>query len=177
MNTLIKRARIAGVIMLAAGLLTGCNQENTNVIAFVNMDKVLNESGLMAHEQAHLEQVKEALEAGAKLAESRYNELDKEKVDAARQGDAQILNIQWQSEQVSARNAVAKLVKEQAKVLLTEKKLTAILPQESALVINEKNDVSDDLIKKLQAKTISFGELPQISIKKVESEVTAPEVE
>lgn len=165
MKTLTRRGLKAAALLLTASLLSACNQENTNVITFVNMDSVLNESGLLAQERTHLEQVRAALEKGAEMAETRYDALDNAQAEAARQSDAQALNVQWQSEQVSARNAVLKVVEAQASALREEKAYTAILPVQSALVLDKKVDVTAALAARLKAQMVSFGALPQVTLK------------
>lgn len=151
-------------LLLAAGLIAGCNQENSNMNGFIDIDKVLQSSGLMAQEQAHLQQVQKKLEEGAMLAEKQYGEMSEEKALAARQSDAQVLNMQWQTEQVAARNVTLAAVKKRAQELLKADKLRAILPAQSAIAIAPESDVSGKLADMLRDETLSFGALPEVQV-------------
>ena len=165
MKTLIRRVTHAIAILLAATLLSACNEEKNNVIAFVNMDQLINEFSLQEQESTHLQQVRAALEQGAALAESRYEEMDQDKADAARASDTQVLNAQWQAEQASARSAVLKLVVERAEELREEKKLTAILPLQLALAASPEADFTSALAERLRDSKVTFGKLPDIALK------------
>ncbi|MRS17013.1 hypothetical protein GJV06_19210 [Enterobacteriaceae bacterium RIT691] len=155
----------AAVVVLMASLLSACNQEKTNMIAFINMDELLAESGLLSQENAHMQLVKAALENGAKIAESRYPELSPEKAEAAKQSDTQALQLQWQSEQISARNAILHEVKDKAIALQKEKQLTAILSSNEALALDKKSDLTSILAEQLKSSHVIFGDLPQVSLK------------
>lgn len=135
------------------------------MINFVNMEQLLNESGLLAQEHAHMEQVKSSLEAGLKQAEEQYKVMKPEQAEEARANDAQVLNEQWQNEQVVARNVVLKVIEEKSIALLQDKKLSAILPVQSAFVIDESVDITAELAARLKSEKLNFSALPQITIK------------
>lgn len=70
----------AGVLLIS--LLSGC-KENTkggDMMKFLNIEKVLVDSGLLTQEKAHLEAVKARLDAGIAMAEKRYETLSDEDI-------------------------------------------------------------------------------------------------
>lgn len=175
-NKLPKLLGGIAVVILAAGILTGCKEEGKQqtAIKFVDMEQVLVKSGLHEKEQAHLKEVLAQLEKGLELAQSQYESLPKDKVETARRSDSQILQAQWQNEQVSARNTIIKAITDTAKQYQEENKLEAILPSQSALAISKEADITDVLSERLSKVTVSFNKLPEISIKTPED---APKVE
>lgn len=175
-NKLPKLISGIAVVVLAASMLTGCKEDGKAqpAIKFVDMEQVLVKSGLHEKEQAHLKDVLAQLEKGLELAQSQYGSLPEDKVEAARRSDSQILQAQWQNEQVSARNAIIKAVTDTAKQYQEENKLEAILPSQSTLAISKDADITDALSERLSKVTVSFNKLPEISIKTAED---APKVE
>lgn len=153
------------ILLLTTTILTMCNQEKIDEIKFIDVDKVLADSGLQAQEQTHLAQVLDTLQQGHKLAEKQYPSFTKDKVDAARKSDEEILYLQWQNEQVAARKTVLRIIQHETQLLQKEQKLSAILPLQSALAVDDKVNITQALITRLKGKKVTFTPLPKVTLK------------
>lgn len=143
------------------------------MIKFLNMEKVLVDSGLLTQEKAHLEAVKARLDAGIAMAEKRYEALsDEEKVRAA-QADRQLLQIQWQAEQKQARQVVIHALKAESRLYVTEHKLDALMPVDNALAVAGTQDVTPEMTERLKTQSLRFKALPEVSLKNLPDEQEA----
>ncbi len=172
MNTgrFFRLTKKAIAFVLAAGLVAGCNEKTTGVepVKFVDMEKLLVDSGLAEQEAAHLRLVNERLQRGAELAGKQYSTMDEEKVNLARQADGQILQFQWQAEQQNARKAVLAAVTEAAMSWQDEHGAVAILPRQAALTVAKDADITDEILVKLKNHNVKFNSLPEVAIKSEE---------
>ncbi|WP_162303000.1 hypothetical protein [Buttiauxella sp. 3AFRM03] len=148
-------------------LISGCNDSPANKpkIRFVDIDRVLKESGLAEQKTSHLKAVHESLLLGAEKAKANYNTLSKDKRQQAMAADAQMLNMQWRAEQQTANQLVLKAVKESAENWMKSGDVAAILPMQSALAVAAEGDITTDIAAQLKNKKVVFNELPQMTLK------------
>lgn len=163
-------SHVAGAVMavlVGSTLLVGCDaqQSGEKQMKFVNVDKVLVDSGLAKQEQDYLKAVDESLQKGQKLAETRYANLPADKVAAARQADKNILSQQWESQKRTARNVVGAAMKKATDAYRSDSKIDVIMPTQTVLSIDPALDVSADLIAKLKTTKLDFGKVPEITLK------------
>ncbi|WP_338562336.1 hypothetical protein VRC02_07345 [Erwinia sp. E_sp_B01_3] len=153
--------------VLLTGLITGCRDqgEKAGMIKYASIEQVVVQSGLREQEQAHLMQVKAALDKGMALAQARYKELPQEKVVQASQADQQILQVQWQAEQNKAREAVQNVLLVESEKLRKEKNLQAIMPLHTALAVAPEMRLTEALAERLKKTKVTFGEVPEITLK------------
>lgn len=165
--TTLKCGLIAGSLLTL--LLTGCDNGDkgkmTNSIRFVDTQLVMTESGLAKQEVAHLQAVQGSLKNGLALAESQYGTMEKEKRQQAEQSDRQVLEMQWQAEQRSARQAVNAAMLTTIQGWQKKHQVDAVLPKQSALALSDNLDVTADIIAELRTATVPFGKLPEVDIK------------
>jgi Skp family chaperone for outer membrane proteins len=167
-RNLIRHVASTAMIALVAGaLLVGCDAKpaGDTQMKFVNVEKVLVESGLVQQEQAHLKAVNENLHKGLQLAEQSYAKLPADKVEAARQADKNVIEQQWKGQQNAARRVVMKALKTASDSYRTEKKIAVIMPMQSAVSVAPELDVTADLTEKLKAAKVDFGKVPEITLK------------
>lgn len=162
--------RIAGTLaiaVLAGSFIAGCDAKSAGEqsMKFVNIEKVIIDSGLAAQEKTHLQAVYQSLQQGAKLGEDSYKSLPQDKAAQARQADANVLNAQWQAEQRAARNAVAAQVAKAADQYRVAHKIDAIMPARSALSYSSDLDITADLVKQLKSEKVVFGNVPKVTQK------------
>lgn len=160
----------AGVLLIS--LLSGC-KENTkggDMMKFLNIEKVLVDSGLLTQEKAHLEAVKARLDAGIAMAEKRYETLSDEDKIRAVQADRQLLQLQWQAEQHQARQVVIQALKAESQLYITEHKLDALMPMDNALAVAGAQDITPEMTERLKTHTLSFRALPEVSLKNLTDE-------
>lgn len=162
--------RVAGVLaalVIAGTMLTGCNNNSTGEqnMKFANIEQVIIDSGLAAQEKTHLALVQKSLQDGAKLVEDNYKTLPEAKVAQARVADANLLNSQWQSQQVAARNAVLAEVKDITDKYRVKHNIDAIMPAKAAMSYSKDLDVTADLVAQLKDVKIKFGEVPKVTHK------------
>ncbi|MFS7302880.1 hypothetical protein AB6873_16090 [Rahnella rivi] len=169
-------AGMLAVIVIAGSMLAGCDYKSTGDknMKFANIEQIMIDSGLAAQEKTHLEQVHQSLQDGAKLVEENYKTLPQDKVPQARQADANVLNAQWQAQQMAARNAVVAEVKTVTEQYREEHKIDAIMPVQSAMSYSKDLDVTADLVAKLKDVKIKFGEVPTISHKEAAPATAQP---
>ncbi|WP_326469260.1 hypothetical protein VPX56_00595 [Enterobacter wuhouensis] len=158
---------------LLALMLTGCDNGDkgkmSNTIRFVDTQKVMVDSGLARQEAEHLQAVYGALKEGLALVESHYGSMEKENRQQAEQSDRQILEMQWQAEQRSARQIVNNVMLRTIAGWQQKKRIDAVLPKQSALALNADMDVTADITDELRTATITFGKLPEINLKQADS--------
>ncbi|TDN50110.1 hypothetical protein EC843_10627 [Buttiauxella sp. JUb87] len=157
-------------------LIGGCNDFSAakSEIRFVDMERVLKESGLADQKASHLKAVHENLLSGAEKARGSYSTLSEEKLQQATAADEQTLNMQWQIEQQTANQQVLMVVKEGAKNWMKDKGVTAIMPVQAALAVALEDDVTAELVAQLKDKKVAFNELPLITLKTTTSDADTP---
>lgn len=171
MKSKSKWACLAATVLLMS-LLTGCNEseKGASVIKYVNIDKVLQDSGLLGQEQLHLQAVKARLDTGAELARSRYETMEDAVKTQAMQDDSRLINAQWQAERLKARQVVMNALSSQATQMVSEEGLVAIMPLQGALAVSETMDITEQMSGRLKHHSLSFADLPEVSLK--EADVT-----
>lgn len=161
------------LMALLSTLLTGCDNGDkgkmSNTIRFVDTQKVMVDSGLAGQEAEHLQAVYSKLKEGLALAESQYDSMDKEKRQQAEQSDRQVLEMQWQAEQRSARQAVNAAMVKSIESWQQKNRVDAVLPAQSALALNAEVDVTAVISGELRTTTVTFGKLPEINLKQADS--------
>jgi Skp family chaperone for outer membrane proteins len=155
------------VLLVASTLLAGCDaqQSGEKQMKFVNVDKVLVDSGLAKQEQDYLKAVNESLQKGQQLAEKSYSGLPADKVATARQADKNVLSQQWEAQKRTARNVVGAAMKKATDAYRSDNKIDVIMPTQTVLSIDPELDVSADLIAKLKTTQLDFGKVPEITLK------------
>lgn len=107
------------------------------MIKYVNIDKLLQDSGLLGQEQLHLQAVKARLDTGAELARSRDETMED-------------------------------TVKSQAMQMVSEEGLVAIMPLQGALAVSETMDITEQMSGRLKHHSLSFADLPEVSLKEAD---------
>lgn len=164
---------VAGTVMIAlvaGALLVGCDAKPAGdaQMKFINVEKVLVESGLVQQQEAHLKAVNENLHKGLQLAEKSYANLPADKVEAARQADKNVIAQQWEVQQNAARIVVMKALKTASDTYRSEKKIAVIMPMQAAVSVAPELDVTADLTQKLKTAKVDFGKVPEITLKTAE---------
>ncbi|OAT34690.1 hypothetical protein M975_0068 [Buttiauxella brennerae ATCC 51605] len=175
-RNLIRHMAGAVMVVLVAGtMLVGCDgkQAGDASMKFVNVEKVLVDSGLLKQEQDHLKAVNQSLQNGQHLAEKSYANLPANKVDTARNADRNILAQQWKGQQQAARNVVMAALKNATDSYRTENKIGVILPTQVAMSVAPELDVSAELTEKLKTAKLEFAKVPDITVKAIQAEKPA----
>ena len=168
-----KIAIIAFSMLLAGTLLSGCDSktEGEKAVRFINIDRVIEESGLAEQQQQRLKTVNETLQSGLKMSQQNAASFTENKRQKALLADQQLLNLEWQREQNKARAVVLKAVTDTAEAWRKEHNLLAILPVQSVLASDPEADISEEIVKVLKGQPLAFGPLPEIAAKTTESSV------
>ncbi|MBU9850246.1 hypothetical protein, partial [Rahnella aceris] len=159
--------RTLALVILAGGLLSGCDSKTVGEkeVKFVNIEQVVNESGLAAQQKTHLEAVYKSLQGTAKQAEELYKTMTPEKAAQVRQADTKALSAQWQVQMQAARQVVADQVKKSAEQYRVAHKIGAILPAQTTVSYAKDLDISTELAAQLKTEKVTFGELPELTPK------------
>lgn len=135
---------------------------------FINMERIMSESGLAEQEAIHLKAVRENLINGAEKAKVRYSSLEKSKRQEAAVADTLIFTVQWRTEQQIARQIVMQQIQQVSEAWMKANSVRAILPLDGAVAIAKEADVSAQIISQLKGKQVIFGSIPVISLKQEE---------
>ena len=164
-------AIVAFSMLLAGSLLSGCDskKQGEKAVRFINIERVVQGSGLAEQQQQHLKTVNETLQSGLKMSQQNAAGLSAEQRQKALLADQQLLNLEWQREQDKARAVVLKAVTDTAEAWRKEHNLSAIFPAQSALASDPEADISEAIANVLKDKKLAFGPLPTITAKKPET--------
>lgn len=135
---------------------------------FINMERIMSESGLAEQEAIHLKAVRENLINGAEKAKVRYSSLEKSERQEAAVADTLIFTVQWRTEQQIARQIVMQQIQQVSEAWMKANSVRAILPLDGAVAIAKEADVSAQIISQLKGKQVIFGSIPVISLKQEE---------
>lgn len=165
-----KIAIIVFSMLLASTLLSGCDTktQGEKAVKFINIDRVMQESGLAEQQQQRLKTVNETLQSGLKMSQQNTASLTEEKRQKALLADQQLLNLEWQREQKKARTVVLKAITDTAEAWRKEHNLLAIFPVQSVLASDPEADISEEIVKRLKDQEVDFGSLPTIAAKPAE---------
>lgn len=139
---------------------------------FVNVDRVLADSGVSRKEQEYLQAVNESLLKGIRLAETNYAHLPADEVKKARKADQKVIAERWQEQQRSARQTVVAALKNATEAYRSEKKIDVIIPIQNALSVSPALDASAEMAVWLKSAKLDFGSVPEITLKADVSAIT-----
>lgn len=166
MKRICRKIAVAAVgLVLAGSLLTGCDLKNQGEkkVKFVNIERVMQESGLGQQQQERLKAVNEKLQHGLKMAQANGMMLPEDQRQKAMLADQQMLNMEWQKEQNKSNAAVLKAIAEASEQFRKENNLLAIMP--ATLAYDPQADITNEIIAKLKTTVVDFGALPDIGTK------------
>lgn len=166
MNSVINRrfSKALALAILAGSLLSGCDSQTggEKEVKFVNIQQVVDESGLATQQKTHLEAVYKSLQGTAKQAEELYKTLTPEKAAQVRQADAKALDAQWQVQLQAARQVVADQVKKSAEQYRVAHKIDVIFPVQTTVSYSKDLDISKELAAQLKNEKVTFAEIPKL---------------
>lgn len=166
MNSVINRrfSKALALAILAGSLLSGCDSQTggEKEVKFVNIQQVVDESGLATQQKTHLEAVYKSLQGTAKQAEELYKTLTPEKAAQVRQADAKALDAQWQVQLQAARQVVADQVKKSAEQYRVAHKIDVIFPVQTTVSYSKDLDISKELAAQLKNEKVTFAEMPKL---------------
>lgn len=132
----------------------------------VDVDKIIIQSNAAHLGRAHLKKVQAVLENG-------YNEISKELANAPEQQKqkelreaALALNQQLELEKAAVNRVINNLMLETIRTYRIDKGIASIFPRQLALDIDNKYDITDQIINFMNTKKPAFGAVPVVQVKK-----------
>lgn len=146
--------------------LTGCDQFSLSQskVVYIDIEKVIKDSPLSKQEEKRNQEVKSVLVNADASAKEKYKEMTSEQQQKSSAADAMILNQVWVAEQQHTREMTILAIKEEAESYRAEHNLNYVINSALLFSSEKKNDVTQEIIKRLGSKTINYGELPKISV-------------
>jgi Skp family chaperone for outer membrane proteins len=156
---------------MVAGCKPGESSDMTPSVRVVDIQQVLVKSGLASQEAAHLNAVRQSLNDALTLGAKQYTALSEEKQKEARKSDAILVAQQWEHERMQARQAVSLILQKAINDWRIKNGISAVITRQAVLSVDDKLDITPDIIRSLNKVEVKFGKLPEFSLKKKSTDV------
>ena len=135
-------------------------------IAVVDVARVYAESKAAQEADAHVNKVRAVLQQGMADLEKNLDarKLSKKEREAELASGLRVLERQMQLEIQAARNVVHEMMTAAVKDWRGKKKNVAVLARQQVIDYSPKLDITDSIIKGMDAKTPKFGAMPVVKI-------------
>ncbi|MDR6366996.1 hypothetical protein [Enterobacter sp. SORGH_AS_0287] len=177
LNTCLAAVMTLSLVMLATGCDTKANEMKKDSvmkgIAVIDTHKIYRESAPSEAGRAHLQKVRESLEAGAKSLDAVYGDKGSHPSRPALENGVQRLNLQYQAEEQAVNKAIGDVLALTAREWLSEHPGTVVLPSAAAIAWQEDVNITDDILTRMKKKKATFGTVPAVSV--TPPEAPAPE--
>lgn len=142
-------------------------------IVVIDPPKIYRESAPFEAGRAHLQKVRESLEAGAKSLDVVIGDKGSHPSRPPLENGVQRLNLQYQAEEQAVNKAVGDVLTLTAREWLNEHPGTVVLPSAAAIAWQEDVNITDDILTRMKNKKATFGTVPVVSV--TPPDTTAPE--
>lgn len=149
--------------LVAALALAGCNEKKAGpVIATVDAEKVFQDSKLAQSGMSYVEGIGKEFNdrLSAMQAAIAENPEDSEQI-AAFQAELATLQSNFESKQMAAADKLNKLFEEVLEEYRAQHNFEAVLPKQIVVVARPGADITDEIIKLMDTKSIEFGAEPK----------------
>ena len=163
------------IVLLTLPTLPGCLSQDPQIVC-VDVQKVLTDSKAAKEANNHLAQVQDILQRGlAAYQEELKKSPEDKRQQELRQGLA-LLQRQLVIEQNAAREVVRKHMQAQIDTWAAAKPKVAVIAKQGLLSAPKENDITADIIARMDAGNVIFADLPKVTIKpRPEAETKSPD--
>ncbi len=152
--------------LLMALSLTGCKQNSEPNTFYVDVERILTESNAAKDANAHLSKVQQVLQEGMNSLESELQKQPAPTIQQDLQHGAAVLNNKLMQEQATARDVVLKHMMTQIEAWKADKPNAYVFARSILLTAPESANITADIITRMNGTSVTFGELPKITIQK-----------
>ena len=135
-------------------------------LATVDMDHIMLHSRAAAEGRAHLDAVRQRLEQGYADLQAAWHQASKENYDAVMAEGQRALRNQLQLEEKAALDVVNNLILEVVREWRKSHKGLVVVARQNLLDADESLDITQAIVKAMDARKVKFPQLPEIAITK-----------
>lgn len=152
-------------VFLASALLMTFPGTAESASAMVDIEKILIDSNAAHQGREHIQAVRERLEQGyAELAKA-LSKAPEEQRQKEMQEAAQALTQQLELEKRAVNQVITRMMMEEVRSFRIANKIEMIVPKQVILDADAGIDITNQIIKAMNAKSPVFGKLPVIQVK------------
>lgn len=151
---------------LAAALLMAFPGTAESASAMVDIEKILIDSNAAHQGREHIQAVRERLEQGyAELAKALAMAPEEQRQKEMQEA-AKALNQQLELEKRAVNQVITNMMMEEVRSFRIANKIDMVVPKQVILDADAGIDITNQIIKAMNAKSPVFGKLPVIQVKK-----------
>lgn len=153
-------------ILVMAGTLSSVQCFGQSRSAFVDIEKILIQSNAAHLGREHVKAVRTNLENGYAALTKELANLPEQQKQKEMQEAARALNQQLELEKAAVNQIITKMMMEEIRSFRIQNKLELVLPKQVILDADAGIDITNQIIKAMNAKKPIFGKLPVVQVKK-----------
>ena len=148
--------------LLACLPLTGCPKAGPTV-ACVDVERVMSQSKASQQANEHLSQVQAVLQNSLNAYQAQLKNKPGNRQQQELQQGVAVLQRQMALEQAAARNIVSQHMLKQIENWRAGKGDVVVIARQNLLAATASLDISDEIITRMDAGTVTFPELPKVN--------------
>lgn len=133
--------------------------------AIVDIEKILIESNAAHQGREHIQAVRERLEQGYNELANALAKAPEEQRQKEMQEAAKALNQQLELEKRAVNQIITRMMMEEVRSFRIANKIEMVVPKQVILDADAGIDITNQIIKAMNAKKPVFGQLPVIQVK------------
>ena len=153
------------LLLLACLPLTGCPKAGPTLV-YVDVERVMNQSKAAQQANEHLSKVQVVLQDSLNAYQKTVNQSPVSKRQQELQQGVAVLQRQMAIEQATARNIVSRHMLAQIENWRSGKGDVMVIARQNLLAAPEAADISDEIIARMDAGSVTFPDLPKVNIRK-----------
>ena len=142
--------------------------------AIVDIEKILIQSNAAHLGREHVKAAQANLENGYAVLAKELSHLPEQQKQKEMQEAARALNQQLEFEKAAVNQVITRMMMEEIRSFRIQNKLELVLPKQIILDADAGIDITNQIIKAMNAKKPVFGKLPVVQVKKQPTQPTAP---
>ncbi|HAS1172446.1 hypothetical protein [Enterobacter hormaechei] len=159
----------AFAFMISAALYDKYYHREEQNIAFVDINRILNESTIKKQSNSRVVFLKQKLFALADEAEKQYRLLSEGESKKSSSYDAALIKRIWDKELAHIKETNIAVINKQIQNEFSHR-YSIVLTGSMVTFADKKVDITDDVILSLESKRIDYGDLPDLSVKALSDE-------
>lgn len=134
--------------------------------AVVDIEKILIQSNAAHLGREHVKAAQASLENGYAALAKELSHLPEQQKQKEMQEAARKLNQQLELEKAAVNQVITRMMMEEIRSFRIQNKLELVLPKQVILDVDAGIDITNQIIKAMNAKKPTFGKLPVVQVKK-----------
>ncbi len=134
--------------------------------AVVDIEKILIQSNAAHLGREHVKAAQASLENGYAALAKELSHLPEQQKQKEMQEAARTLNQQLELEKAAVNQVITRMMMEEIRSFRIQNKLELVLPKQVILDVDAGIDITNQIIKAMNAKKPTFGKLPVVQVKK-----------